>query len=150
MFYYPFTSTYEPWSFMEIGLHVFDKSVRQTHTETDATALYILMRIQIRTLRGTCLRGGACASPLQRSYVWLHCTLFACRRWQMFLPSIRGGRMHSPPWGVTRLRCDLLPNYLRFLLFIYMHYANIAAQKWRRFKKYFSISLLHFFYKNYG
>ena len=37
--------------------------------------------------------------------------LFVCRRWRMCLPSARGGRMHSPPRGVTRRRCGLLPNY---------------------------------------
>jgi len=42
--FYPFTSTYDPyewWKFHVIGSHVFEKSERQTHTQTNATALYI-------------------------------------------------------------------------------------------------------------
>ena len=43
VFFYPFTSTYDPYelkSFMEIGLHVFQKSGRQTHTQTQQLYIY--------------------------------------------------------------------------------------------------------------
>jgi len=43
--FYPFTSTYELWtmkSFMEIGPHVFEKSGRQTHTDTDRRGNFII------------------------------------------------------------------------------------------------------------
>jgi len=43
------------------------------------------------------------------SYAWVHSAMY--RRWWMCLRSARVERMHSPPQGATRRRCDLLPNF---------------------------------------
>ena len=49
-------------------------------------------------------------------WLWVHCTLFACCRGRMCMPSARGVQMHLPPREATRQRWGLLPDYFGHLL----------------------------------
>jgi len=46
------------------------------------------------------------------------------------LPSARGTRMHSPPLGVKRRRCGLLPNYFEGLYLLFTD-DDVFGAEWR-------------------
>ena len=84
-----------------------------------------------------------------RDAVWGGLTHAGLRK-HVYYMSVRVGRIHSPPRGVTRRRCGLLSKFLNFCslhlyIFIFIHHNGRNTNKQEEKVKYTSICIAHFY-----